>query len=229
MDLYANKERSIPQKITIIVLELLLLWLSYWILFQNGGYKILHKIKIEKITALIERRKIIFAFSIIVFIRIGFMMIYLLKRKVPWDESISVSFAFGLYYVGFALFALTSPQLIDVIDYLGILIFVGGSFINTGSEIQRHFWKKKPENRRKIYTRGLFKYSMHINYFGDLLWVIGYTIITRNIFALAIPIFLFLFFTKYNIPKLDQYLGRRYGKEFYDYEKVTRRFIPFIY
>ena len=157
------------------------------------------------------------------------MMIYLLKRKIPWDESISISFAFGLYYVGFALFALTTPQLIDSIDYLGIFIFAAGSFINTCSEIQRHLWKKKPDNRRRIYTRGFFKYSMHINYFGDLLWVIGYTIITRNIFALAIPIFLFLFFTYYNIPKLDQYLGRRYGKQFYDYAEVTKRFIPFIY
>ena len=229
MDLYVDKEKSIPQKTTIIVLELLLLWLSYWILFQNGDYKILYRLRIENICASIDRRKIIFAFSIIVFIRIGFMMSVLLKRKIPWDESISISMAFGLYYVGFALFALTSPQQIDVIDYLGILIFVGGSFINTGSEIQRHLWKKKPDNRRKIYTHGLFKYSIHINYFGDLLWVIGYTVITRNIFALAIPIFLFLFFTYYNIPKLDQYLGRRYGKQFYDYAAVTKRFIPFIY
>lgn len=229
MDLYVDKDRSIPQKITVIVLELLLLWLSYWILFQNGGYKILHRLRIENIYALIERKKIIFAFSMIAFLRIGFTMIYLLKRKIPWDESISISFAFGLYYVGFALFALTAPQSIDIIDYLGISIFVGGSFINTCAEIQRHFWKKKTENRRKIYTRGLFKYSIHINYFGDLLWVIGYTIITRNIFALTIPILLFLFFNFYNIPKLDQYLGRRYGKQFYDYAKVTKRFIPFIY
>ncbi len=131
--------------------------------------------------------------------------------------------------MGFALFALTTPQSIDVIDYLGILIFAVGSFINTCSEIQRHLWKEKAENRRKIYTEGLFKYSMHINYFGDLLWVIGYTIITRNIFALIIPLFLFLFFSYYNIPKLEIHLSRRYGKQFYDYEKITKRFIPFIY
>ena len=131
--------------------------------------------------------------------------------------------------MGFALFALTTPQSIDVIDYLGILIFVVGSFINTCSEIQRHLWKEKAENRRKIYTEGLFKYSMHINYFGDLLWVIGYTIITRNILALIIPLFLFLFFSYYNIPKLEIHLCRRYGKQFYDYEKITKRFIPFIY
>ncbi len=81
MILYEQKDSSIPQKITIIVLELLLLWLSYWILFQNGGYKILYRLRIENISASIERRTIIFVFSIIVFMRIGFMMIYLLKEK----------------------------------------------------------------------------------------------------------------------------------------------------
>ena len=66
MDLYVDKDRSIPQKATIIVLELLLLWLSYWILFQNGGFRILHRLRIENISASIERRQIIFAFSIVV-------------------------------------------------------------------------------------------------------------------------------------------------------------------
>ncbi len=229
MELYVDKDNSIPQKITIIILELLLLWLSYWILFENGGYKILHIFRIGNFSASTERRTIIFVFSIIVFLRIGFMMIYLLKRKITWDESVSITFAFALYYVGFALFVLTTSQSIDFIDYLAILIFAAGSFMNTYSEIQRHLWKNKPGNRRKIYTGGLFKYSMHINYFGDLLWVIGYTILTKNIYAVIIPIFLFLFFVLYNIPTLDKYLGRRYGKQFYDYEMDTKRFIPFIY
>jgi protein-S-isoprenylcysteine O-methyltransferase Ste14 len=229
MVLYEEKDKSIPQKATIIVLELLLLWLSYWILFQNGGYKILYRLRIEDVSASVERRTIIFVFSIIVFLRIGFMMTYLLKRKIPWKESFGIAFAFALYYVGFAFFVLTTPQSLDFIDFTGILIFIAGSFINTYSEVQRHLWKIKDENRRKIYTDGLFRYSMHINYFGDLLWVLGYTIVTRNVYALAIPIFLFLFFNNYNIPKLEIHLSRRYGKQFYDYEKDTKRLIPFIY
>ena len=41
MDLYAQKSKSIPQKTIIILLELLLIWLSYWIMFQRGGDKAL--------------------------------------------------------------------------------------------------------------------------------------------------------------------------------------------
>lgn len=77
--------------------------------------------------------------------------------------------------------------------------------------------------------QGFFKYSMHINYFGDILWVIAYAVITRNWYSVSIPIFLFSFFVFYNIPKLDKYLQEKYGNSFEVYAIRTRKFIPFIY
>ncbi|HYG37502.1 MAG TPA: DUF1295 domain-containing protein [Cytophagales bacterium] len=229
MDLYSQKAKSIPQKTVIITLELILLWISYWIMFQNGGEIILSWFGMKDAAGLIERRWIVFAFSIIVFIRLGFMMIYLLKRKIPWEESLSVPMAFALYYIGFALLVLPTNKPLDFIDYLGILLFAFGSFINSYSELQRHFWKKHPENKGKLYTEGWFKYSMHINYFGDLLWVTAYAIITRNWYSALIPIFLFCLFAFYNIPMLDKYLAGKYGKQFEEYKQKTRKFLPFVY
>ena len=120
-----------------------------------------------------------------------FMMIYLLKRKIPWEESFSVPMAFALYFIGFPILTLNRDVSINWIDYLAIFIFIVGSCLNTVSELQRHFWKKHPENKGKLYTIGLFKYSMHINYFGDILWVGAYAIITRNYYSITIPILLF--------------------------------------
>ena len=37
MELYGQQSKSIPQKAIIHLIEILLLWLSFWILFQNGG------------------------------------------------------------------------------------------------------------------------------------------------------------------------------------------------
>lgn len=229
MELYGEKEASIPQKIVILVAELVLLWFSYWILFANGGNSILDWIGLEGATALWERKAIIFTFSWIVFLRMGFMMFFLLKRKIPWEESFSIPMAFALYYIGFSILVLPSDQPVDGLDYFGILLFLSGSFINTGSELQRHFWKKRPENKGKLYTEGLFKYSMHINFFGDLLWVSAYAIITRNYYSIAIPVLLFCLFSYFNIPKLDNYLQGRYGQQFQAYRKKTKKFIPFIY
>lgn len=229
MELYGQQSKSIPQKIIIHLLEIAFIYFSYKILFGSTGNFISDKLGIQNAVEGIARRKVIFAFTIIVFLRIAFMMFFLLKRKIPWEESVSVPFAFALYYVGFALFVLPIGKQLDGIDYFGIIIFLVGSILNTGGEILRDRWKKDPAKKGKLYTKGFFKYSMHINYFGDFLWVTAYAIITRNWYSISIPIFLFCFFIFYNIPKLDKYLHQKYGKSFDDYAKRTKKFIPFIY
>jgi protein-S-isoprenylcysteine O-methyltransferase Ste14 len=229
MNLYWEKSKSIPQKITINVIELLLLWLSYWILFKNGGAWFQNHLHIHNATENTGRRIIIFCFNIIIFIRLAYMMIFLLKRKIPLEESISVSLAFALYYIGYSLFALPKSISVDGLDYFAIVLFVTGCVLNTGGEIMRHRWKMKPENKGKIYTGGFFRYSRHINYFGDILWVTAYALITRNWFAASIPVFLFCFFAFFNAPKLDEYLRTRYGKDYDEYAQRTRMLIPFIF
>ncbi len=229
MELYGQKSKSIPQKIIIHILEIAFLYFSYQVLFGEAGNFFQDKLGIHNATAGTGRREVIFAFNIIVFFRIAFMMFFLLKRKIPWKESVSVPFAFALYYVGFALFVLPVSKPLGSIDYLAIILFFIGSFLNTGAEILRGNWKKNPANKGKLYTKGFFKYSMHINYFGDFLWVTAYALITRNWYSVSIPIFLFCFFVFYNIPKLDQYLYQKYGNSFEYYSKHTKKFIPFIY
>ena len=229
MDLYSQKSKSVPQKIIIHLLEIFFLWLSYWILFLQGGNFIQNKLGIYNAANAIPRREIIFVFNIIIFLRLAFMMFYLLKRKIPWEESISVPFAFALYYVGYSLLVLPTNQAIDWIDYAAILLFAIGCTLNTGGEILRNKWKKDPENKGKIYTKGFFKYSMHINYFGDLLWVTAYAIVTKNWYSVLILVFLFCFFTFYNIPMLDKHLRKKYGKGFEEYAEKTKKLIPFIY
>ncbi|MBU2046632.1 MAG: DUF1295 domain-containing protein, partial [Bacteroidetes bacterium] len=167
MDLYGQKSKSIPQKIVIHGVEILLLWLSYWILFQNGGTWVENNLSIHNADGNIDRRSIIFIFNIIIFLRLAYMMIFMLKRKIPWEESVSVPLAFALYFLGFPLFVLPISIPIDRLDYLAIIIFIIGCVLNSGGEILRDKWKKKPENKGKIYIQGFFKYSRHINYFGE--------------------------------------------------------------
>lgn len=229
MDLYGQKSRSVLQKIIIHLIEILLLWLSYWILFQNGGDWIERHLHIHNATGNLSRRTIIFVFNVIIFLRLAFMMLFLLKRKIPWEESISVPFAFALYFIGFPLFVLPAAAPIDGFDYFAMILFVTGCILNSGGEIQRNRWKKKPENKGKIYTESFFKYSRHINYFGDILWVTAYALMTKNWYATSIPIFLFCFFAFYNAPKLDKYLKGKYGKGYDEYAKKTKILIPFIY
>jgi protein-S-isoprenylcysteine O-methyltransferase Ste14 len=229
MELYGQNSKSIPQKIVIHLIEILLLWLSYWILFQSGGTWFERHLHIHNATTGTERRKIIFTFNVIIFIRLAYMMIVLLKRKIPWEESVGIPFAFALYFIGYPLFVLPSFDPVNWLDYFSIGLFIVGCVLNTGGEILRGEWKKKPENKGKIYTGGFFKYSRHINYFGDILWVAAYAMVTKNCYSMAIPIFLSCFLTFYNAPKLDKYLKNKYGSGYDEYAQKTKMLIPFIY
>ncbi|MBB3186247.1 DUF1295 domain-containing protein [Microbacter margulisiae] len=229
MDLYGQASKSIPQKVVIHLTEILLLWLSYWILFQSGGNWIENHLYIHNAGGGRERRVIIFIFNIVIFLRLAYMMIFLLKRKIPWEESISVPFAFALYFIGYSLFVLPFSQPIGDLDYFAIALFMVGCLLNSGGEILRDKWKKNPENKGKLYTEGFFKYSRHINYFGDILWVSAYALVTKNVWAITIPVFLFCFFAFYNAPKLDKHLKEKYGKQYDEYAKKATMLIPFIY
>ena len=229
MELYGQNSKSIPQKIIIHLIEILMLWLSYWILFQSGGAWFEKHLHIHSATENIDRRIIVFTFNILIFLRLAYMMIVLLKRKIPWEESVSVPFAFAVYFIGYSLFVLPISAPIDGLDYFAIALFIIGCILNSGGEILRNKWKKKPENKGKIYTKGFFKYSRHINYFGDILWVIAFALVTKNWYSISIPVFLFSFFAFYNAPKLDKYLKYKYGEGYDEYAKKTKMLIPFIY
>ena len=229
MDLYGQKSSSIPQKIVVHLIELALIWLSCWILFLSGGPWVEKHLHIMNAGGGSGRRMIIFLFNIIIFLRISFGMIFLVKRRMPWEESISVSFAFALYYIGYPLFTLPHAAPVGNLDYFAIVLFTTGCILNTGGEIMRHRWKTNPENKGKLYTGGFFRYSRHINYFGDLLWLTAYAMVSKNWYATVVPVALFCFFAFYNAPKLDNYLKEKYGAQFDAFAQKTKMLIPFIY
>jgi len=229
MDLYGKESKSIPQKITLHLIEIVFLWLSYWILFQQGGLWFEKYLHIHNAPGNENNRIIIFVFNIIIFLRIGYMMFFLLKRKITWEESFGIPFAFAIYYIGYSLLVLPASTPINGVDYFAVALFFFGCTLNTAGEILRNQWKKNPANQGKIYTNGFFKYSRHINYFGDILWVTAYPLITKNWYAVFIPIVLFCAFAFYNAPKLDKYLKSKYGKGYEEYVKKTKMLIPFIY
>ncbi|MCB0656179.1 MAG: DUF1295 domain-containing protein [Saprospiraceae bacterium] len=229
MDLYHQKSTSYPQKLVIHLIEIGFLMASYSILFGSMGHWLSGVFNFQIATGFPARRWIIFTFNIITFLRIAYTMFFLIKRRIPWEESIGVPMAFAVYYIGFAILSLSTASPINGFTYCGIVLFLTGCILNSGGEFLRAQWKKKPENQGKIYTRGFFGLSRHINYFGDILWVAGYALVTGNPYSAFIPFLLFCFFAFYNAPKLDHYLAEKYGQGYTEYAQNTRMLIPFVY
>ena len=146
-----------------------------------------------------------------------------------WEEAFSIPIAFAAYYIGFSLIAGGRHGPVLALEIAGAILFAGGSVTNTLSELLRNSWKLKPENKGRLYTGGLFRFSRHINYFGDILWVLGLSLITSNPWALIIPAALFCFFAFYNAPMLDRHLAAEYGDQFKEYAERTKKIVPFIY
>lgn len=199
MQLYGNKAPATVQKLIITAIELVLIVLSFWVMFGRGEALLSDVFGWPIALETPRRRTLILLFSIIVLARMTYSMVRLMKQDIPWSETVSVPLAFALYYVGFAILVLPSYQPLDRFDFVAIILFALGCYLNTASEIQRDAFKKKPESNGKLYTSGLFSLSMHINFFGDILWVIAYAMVARNSWGALIPMVTISFFALYNI------------------------------
>ncbi|MGB6647716.1 MAG: DUF1295 domain-containing protein, partial [Bacteroidota bacterium] len=134
----------------------------------------------------------------------------------------------------FVLFAFLSDGLrtlepLGVLDVVGALLYLTGSYLGTGSEYFRHVWKARPENQGHFYTEGLFRYARHINYFGDLLLFCGFAVLTQQMWTGIVPLIMGLNFVLILIPAQDAYLASRYGTEFDNYARRTKKLIPLVY
>jgi steroid 5-alpha reductase family enzyme len=227
--IYGNANSSTPQKMVVMIGQTALLAVAVWLLLFGGLQAVSGALHVSWNGANTARRWILAISFCVVYVRLTVTVLYLLKRAMGWEEAVSIPFAFMLYYLGFALLAGPVAGRLGFVEYLGAALFIVGSFVNTASELLRARWKRDPANAGKLYTGGLFRYSMHVNYFGDIIWVAGLAMLTGNAWSAIIPVLLFCFFAFYNAPMLDRHLARKYGDSFEAYRKSTKKIIPFIY
>ncbi|KAF2400287.1 hypothetical protein EJ06DRAFT_556620 [Trichodelitschia bisporula] len=114
---------------------------------------------------------------------------------------------------------------------LGVVLYVVGMGVEVVSEQQRYNFKKKPENKGKVFTGGLFRLSRHANYAGFTLWRTGYCLAAGGwIWGATAFAYLFALFALSSIPILDDYCGKKYGKSWKAFkEKTPYRLFPYIY
>lgn len=217
-------------RIICTLVHAVFLGLAAWLYFGSGRAVVFGWFgSEEKFANDVVRRVVLFCFGITLFIRMCLVQFYLLKRKFQWDELGGVLFALFVYQVCFALLTDPTSTKINVLDVFSIALFVIGSYLNTGSELQRKKFKDNPNNQGLLYTGGLFRYARHINYFGDIIWVSAWAFITRNIWSAIIPVALTAAFIFFFIPSLTKYLQTRYGQQYEEWAKTSKVLIPLIY
>ncbi len=175
------------------------------------------------------RRILIACCLILYFLRLQVTVWVFQKRKWTWLETIIISVVMPFALYAFARVGGNNQQVIGVVEVIGILLYLAGSYINTHAEYSRHVWKSKAENSGRLYTGGLFSLSMHINYFGDIALFTGFAMITGSLSMYSIPLIMTINFVFNIIPSLDRYLEKKYGDEFRAYSGKTKKLMPKIY
>jgi len=154
-----------------------------------------------------------------------FLKFWVLQALVVW-----------VVMLPFSLFLTTRPDFsIFAFTFTGFFIFFSGLIIESISDIQKFIFKKNPENKNLWVNRGLWKYSRHPNYFGEILVWWGLFIIVSpgfhgtDWFTVIGPITItfFLLFVS-GIPLLEKSADKKYGKnpDYRNYKSKTSILIP---
>jgi len=190
---------------------------------------IAHSLGLDALNGDSSRQILIVTLSVVYLARFTYAMFVFVKRKISWFEGGMVSL---LWFAMFYLYNSSgggSSAPIGPIDLAGLLLYITGSYFNSGADYQRYAWKRDPGNSDRLCTGGLFKYSMHINYFGDSLVYFGMAMVAREFMCFVVALVITLNFIFLQIPMQHKHLRSKYAGEFEEYARRTKRLIPFVY
>ena len=137
-----------------------------------------------------------------------------------------------LITLGAGLAAITSSVKLDIgfYGFLGIFLWAVGFLVEVISDNQKTEFRKIEENKDKFMNTGLWSWSQHPNYFGEILLWLGVACISFPVLSgaqlatLISPIFVYFLLTKVSgIPLLDRLADKKWGDSaaYTEYKKTT--------
>ncbi len=216
-------------KLTDFSYSLTFIILTLFLLFTNN-------ISIGKI--ILATMVLVWAFRLGIFL---FIRITKIKRDKRFDGVRESFTKFAKFWIlqGIAVWVILIPSIyfmnqevfITKLSYLGIVIWLAGFLIETISDAQKFSFMQSSNKKKTFISTGLWKYSRHPNYFGEMLCWIGiylFTIssltITQASISIISPLFIiFILLFGTGVPKLEQSADAKFGKlkEYIDYKRKT--------
>ena len=113
--------------------------------------------------------------------------------------------------------------------YLGVIVWVVGFLFESIGDAQLRAFIQKPENKGKVITTGLWKYTRHPNYFGEATQWFGISIIACAVpygwISFISPLLLTFFLLKISgVPLLEKKNAKKPG--YAEYAAKTSVFVP---
>jgi len=200
-------EQMITSERAMLVLFLVVIWglrLSIYITLRHWGHEEDHRYQTIR-----KNNQPGFSYK-------SLYLIFVFQALIAWV------IALPLFY------AISSTAPMTVLDGLATLLWLVGMYFETVSDYQLYKFKKNPENKGKILTRGLWRYSRHPNYFGECLVWWGYFMFALSGHAyltIISPLLMTFLLLKFSgVRLLEKTMMTRPGYE--RYMQHTNAFIP---
>ena len=161
-----------------------------------------------------------------------------MKKDFFWffmTWTLSGLWVFLTYVAG--LSAMTSVNLIENMSsyhftfmFIGFFIWVLGFVIEIFADNQKKIFRKNHDNKNKFISSGLWAWSRHPNYFGEIILWLGISIIALpsmeggEFLGLISPIFVYVLLTKISgIPMLEKSSDSKWGldEDYIKYKNTT--------
>ncbi len=163
---------------------------------------------------------------------------YLAWRK-EWGKWFYIRSYFQVYFLqGLLLFMIVLPVLLinkspavqfGWFDFFGIVVWLFGFYFEAVGDAQLAKFIRNPENKGKIMQSGLWAYTRHPNYFGEVtqwwgLWLFALAV-SGGWFGVIGPITItFLILKVSGVPLLEKKMEE--NPEFAEYKRRVSGFIP---
>lgn len=131
---------------------------------------------------------------------------------------------------GLAAITSDTTQPFGLMAYLGLALWIFGFSIEVIADRQKRVFKKNQQKDKDFITSGLWAWSRHPNYFGEITLWIGLTLIALPVLSgwqlvtLISPVFVYILLTKISgIPLLENRGMKKWGSdpEYIDYVNRT--------
>lgn len=153
------------------------------------------------------------------------------QRRQIFNESIGASqFIFTLLLVGvfYALpgyLAFTNPVPLSITaTAIALPLYIFGTLINATADVQKLTAKQYGAG---LVSDGIWRFSRNINYFGDLLRYLSFSVVAGSPWAYLVP-GIVLLASLQRMSQKDQSMPSKYP-DYAEYQQSSSRLIPFVW